>query len=67
MFKPNVWKMSLINKKIWIDIEEPKTAVMFYSLLHKFQEEEAEVLITARDYDSTFYILDDLNIGLFHN
>jgi len=55
--------MSLINKKIWIDIEEPKTAVMFSSLLKKFQREDAELLITARDYDSTFQILDDLNIS----
>ena len=54
--------MRLINKKIWIDIEEPKTAVMFYSLVKMFQGEGAEVLITARDYDSTFHILDDLNI-----
>ena len=55
--------MSLINKKIWIDIEEPKTAIMFYSLLKKFQREDAELLVTARDYDSTFQILDDLNIN----
>ncbi|MHA2290390.1 MAG: DUF354 domain-containing protein, partial [Promethearchaeota archaeon] len=54
--------MSLINKKIWIDIEEPKTAVMFYSLLRMFQGEDAEVLVTARDYDSTFQILNNLNI-----
>jgi predicted glycosyltransferase len=54
--------MSLINKKIWIDIEEPKTGVMFSSLLKMFQKEGAEVLVTARDYDSTFQILDNLNI-----
>jgi predicted glycosyltransferase len=54
--------MSLFNKKIWIDIEEPKTAIMFNSLLKKFQKENAELLITARDYDSTFQILDDLDI-----
>jgi len=54
--------MSLFNKKIWIDIEEPKTAIMFNSLMKKFQKENAELLITARDYDSTFQILDDLDI-----
>jgi len=54
--------MSLFNKKIWIDIEEPKTAIMFDSLLKKFQKEDAELLVTARDYDSTFQILDNLNI-----
>jgi len=50
------------QKKIWIDIEEPKTGVMFNSLIHKLQNEGAELLITARDYDSTFQILEDLNI-----
>ena len=55
--------MSLFNKKIWIDIEEPKTAIMFNSLLMKFQKEDAELLVTARDYDSTFQILDDLEIN----
>ncbi|MBY8992512.1 MAG: DUF354 domain-containing protein [Candidatus Lokiarchaeota archaeon] len=55
--------MSLFNKKIWIDIEEPKTAIMFNSLLKKFQKEDAELLVTARDYDSTFQILDDLDIN----
>ncbi|MFX0075227.1 MAG: DUF354 domain-containing protein [Candidatus Hermodarchaeota archaeon] len=54
--------MSLSNKRIWFDIEEPKTAIMFNSLIRKFQNEDAELLITARDYDSTFQILDDLNI-----
>jgi predicted glycosyltransferase len=54
--------MSLSNKKIWIDIEEPKTGVMFNSLINKFQNENIELLITARDYDSTYQILDDLSI-----
>ncbi len=54
--------MGLFDKKIWIDIEEPKTAIMFNSLIRKFQEEDAELLVTARGYDSTFQILDDLNI-----
>ena len=55
--------MSLFNKKIWIDIEEPKTGVMFNSLLKKFQKEDAELLVTARDYDSTFQILDDSEVN----
>lgn len=55
--------MGLLNKKIWIDIEEPKTAVMFNSLIRKLQNENAELLITARDYDSTFQILNDLDIN----
>jgi len=55
--------MSLLNKRIWFDIEEPKTAVMFKSLFKMFQDERAELLITARDYDSTIQILDDFNIN----
>ncbi|NHJ21886.1 MAG: DUF354 domain-containing protein [Candidatus Lokiarchaeota archaeon] len=54
--------MSLSNKRIWIDIEEPKTAIMFKSLIRNFQNEGVELLTTARDYDSTFQILDDLHI-----
>jgi predicted glycosyltransferase len=54
--------MKSSNKKIWIDIEEPKTGIMFNSLINKFQNENMELLITARDYDSTFQILDDLSI-----
>ncbi|MFW9950712.1 MAG: DUF354 domain-containing protein [Candidatus Thorarchaeota archaeon] len=54
--------MALSNKKIWIDIEEPKTGIMFHSLINKLQNEDANLLITARDYDSTYQILDDLNI-----
>ena len=52
--------MILKNKKIWIDIEQPKTAIMFQSLIKKFKNEGSELLITARDYDSTYQILDDL-------
>lgn len=55
--------MSFQNKRIWFDIEEPKTAVMFKSLFKMFQDEGAELLITARDYDSTIQILDDFNIN----
>jgi predicted glycosyltransferase len=54
--------MSLKNKKIWIDIEQPKTAVMFHSLIKRFENEDSNLLITARDYDSTYQILDDNNI-----
>ena len=54
--------MSLINKKIWIDIEQPKTAIMFHSLIKRFENEESNLLITARDYDATYQILDDKNI-----
>jgi len=51
------------KKRIWIDIEEPKTGIMFKSLIAKFKELNVDLLITARDYDSTFNILDDLNIN----
>ena len=51
--------MSLKGKKIWIDAEEPKTGIMLKSLIKWFKEAGAELLITARDFDSTFKILDD--------
>jgi len=51
--------MSLTKKKIWIDIEQPKTAVMFHSLIKRFENEESDLLITARDYDATYQILED--------
>ncbi|MFX1278315.1 MAG: DUF354 domain-containing protein [Promethearchaeota archaeon] len=51
--------MSLKNKKLWIDIEQPKTAIMFQSLIKRFENAGAELLVTARDYDSTYQILDD--------
>ena len=54
--------MSLSGKRIWIDIEQPKTAIMFKSLLKMFQNENADLLTTARDYDSTYQILDDSQI-----
>ncbi len=54
--------MSIARKKIWIDIEEPKTGIMFKSLIEKFRNDGADILVTARDYDSTFQILDDLEI-----
>jgi predicted glycosyltransferase len=54
--------MSLINKKIWIDIEQPKTAIMFQSLIKRFEDEESNLLITARDYEPTHQILDDYEI-----
>jgi len=55
--------MSLSNKRIWIDIEQPKTAIMFKSLLKMFGNEGAKVLTTARNYDSTYQILDDSKIS----
>jgi predicted glycosyltransferase len=54
--------MSLSGKRIWIDVEQPKTAIMFNSLFKRFKSENAEVLITARDYDSTYKILNDSNV-----
>ncbi|MHA2039799.1 MAG: DUF354 domain-containing protein, partial [Promethearchaeota archaeon] len=55
--------MSLFNKKIWIDIEQPKTAIMFQSLIKRFELEETNLLITARDYESAYQILDDKGIS----
>lgn len=52
----------LQNKKIWIDLEEPKAPIMFAHMIRWFQEEGAELLITARDFDSTFNILDDMDL-----
>ena len=46
------------EKKIWIDVEQPKTGIMFNPLFKRFQEENVELLITARDYDSTYKILE---------
>ena len=55
--------MSLSGKRIWIDIEQPKTAIMFQSLFKRFENEGIELFITARDYDATYQILDDNNIN----
>lgn len=54
--------MSLSGKRIWIDVEQPKTAIMFNSLFKLFEKEDPELLITARDYDSTYQILDDFGV-----
>ncbi len=54
--------MSLFGKRIWIDVEQPKTAIMFNSLIKLFEKEESELLITARNYDSTYRILDDSKV-----
>ncbi|UYP47329.1 hypothetical protein NEF87_003614 [Candidatus Lokiarchaeum ossiferum] len=54
--------MKLQGKKIWIDVEEPKTGIMFKSLFQKFLDAGAELLITARDFDSTHKIMDDVGI-----
>jgi hypothetical protein len=51
--------VSIANKKIWIDIEEPKAGIMFYQMIKWFQKEKCHLLITARDFDSTFSIMDD--------
>ena len=48
-----------IKKKIWIDIEEPKTGIMFKSLIERFHQSNYETFITARNYDSTYQILDE--------
>ena len=50
----------LSGKKIWIDVEEPKTGIMFKSLFEMFEKAGAELLITARDFDSTFNVMDDV-------
>ena len=55
--------MSLSGKRVWIDIEQPKTAIMFKSLWKMFQNEKTELLITARDYDSTYQILNNYDIS----
>ncbi|MHA1338906.1 MAG: DUF354 domain-containing protein [Promethearchaeota archaeon] len=47
------------GKKIWIDIEQPKAAIMLKTLIKKFEEAGADTFITARDYDSTFKIMDE--------
>ncbi len=54
--------MILKNKRIWIDIEQPKTAIMLHSLIKRFENEESNLLITARDYESTYQILDDKSV-----
>jgi predicted glycosyltransferase len=43
--------------KIWLDFCEPKSVTMLRPLYDKFSESH-EVFITARDFDSTFYLLD---------
>jgi len=55
--------MSLSSKRVWIDIEQPKAAIMLYSLITQFEDDGVELLITARDYDSTFKILDDHGVN----
>jgi predicted glycosyltransferase len=52
-----------MKPKIWIDIEEPKTGIMFESLIHRFEKQGMILFITARDYDSTHQILDNLKIN----
>lgn len=42
--------------KVWLDFCEPKSVTMLRSLYERLME-DYEVLITARDFDSTFYLL----------
>ena len=51
------------GRKIWIDVEQPKTGIMFNPLFKMFEKENAELLITARDYDSAYKILDDNGVN----
>jgi len=53
------------KKRIWIDIEEPKTGIMFKSLIERLNQHKYEILLTARDYDSTFQILDEFGFRYF--
>ncbi len=55
--------MTISDKKLWLDIEEPKTAQMFIPLINMFHNEGIELKITARDYDSTYQILDDQGVN----
>ncbi|TFF87320.1 MAG: DUF354 domain-containing protein, partial [Promethearchaeota archaeon] len=54
--------MSLSEKKIWIDLEQPKAAVMLTPLIDMLEKEGADIMITARDYDSTYDLLNERNI-----
>lgn len=54
-----------IKKKIWIDIEEPKTGIMFKPLIERFHQDNFETFITARDYDSTYQILDEFGFNYY--
>ncbi len=49
----------LQDKKIWIDLEEPKAPIMLAHMIQWFRDDGAELMITARDFDSTYKILDD--------
>ncbi|MHA1997937.1 MAG: DUF354 domain-containing protein [Promethearchaeota archaeon] len=54
--------MSLAGKNIWIDLEEPKAPIQFKFLFPALENAGANLLITARDFDSTFNILDEIGI-----
>ena len=47
--------------KVWLDFCEPKSVTMLRPLYEKLSENH-EVFITARDFDSTFYLLDQWGI-----
>lgn len=48
--------------KIWLDYCEPKSVTMLNPLYNKLTEREHDVFITARDFDSTHYLLDKAGI-----
>lgn len=48
--------------KIWLDYCEPKSVTMLTPLQRKLQQKGHEVFITARDFDSTHYLLDKAGI-----
>ncbi|MFX1259278.1 MAG: DUF354 domain-containing protein [Promethearchaeota archaeon] len=47
--------------KIWLDFCEPKSVTMLRPLYEKLIG-EYEIFITARDYDSTYYLLDNWGV-----
>jgi predicted glycosyltransferase len=47
--------------KIWIDACEPKTVIMLKPLYYKLNEQH-DIYITSRDFDSTFYLLEKNNL-----
>ena len=47
--------------KIWLDYCEPKSVTMLRPLYEKLAKEH-DVFITARNFDSTFYLLENWGI-----
>ncbi|MHA1794318.1 MAG: DUF354 domain-containing protein [Promethearchaeota archaeon] len=54
--------MTMDAKKIWIDLEEPKAPIQYQHLFKWLEKDNVNVLVTARDFDSTFDILDNLKV-----